>query len=169
MMVPSTNFYGTIFILLSCIKKFSFRDNGRIIMWKLICKDEKKLLILKISDKIDLNELSDILKTLYIDNRLKSLTYNRFTDLTELKNIDMNSGIASFHFNEYRFLIKPDKAIKISLFIPQKYIVGFSYLYKSMSGNDNFKLKICNSLDDCAKYLSIVKSELQNAIRQLSL
>ena len=66
-------------------------------MWKLICKDEKKLLILKISDKIDLNELSDILKTLYIDNRLKSLTYNRFTDLTELKNIDMNSGIASFH------------------------------------------------------------------------
>ena len=133
-------------------------------MWKIDCNDKKKLFILKISEKIDLEELSAILKTLYVDNKLKSITYNRFADLTELKNIDMKSGIASHHFNEYRCLIKPDKAIKISLFIPQKYIVGFFCLYKSMFGNDDFKVELCDSIEDCAKFLSIDKSELQNPI-----
>ena len=42
-------------------------------MWKIVCNDKKKLFKLKISEKLDLEELSAILKTLYVDNKLKSI------------------------------------------------------------------------------------------------
>jgi hypothetical protein len=37
-------------------------------MWTLNINEEKKLLILRISDTLTLNELSDILKAIYIEN-----------------------------------------------------------------------------------------------------
>ncbi len=78
-------------------------------MWTLNINEEKKLLILKLSDTLTLNDLS--------------------------------------------------------LFIPQKYIGGFSYLYKSMLSDDLFKIEILDSLDECAKYLSVDKKLLEDAIK----
>jgi hypothetical protein len=37
-------------------------------------------------------------------------------------------------------------------------------LYKSMSGGDMFQVEISESLDECAKYLSVDKKLLQNEI-----
>ena len=37
-------------------------------MWSFNINEEKKLLILKFSDTLTLNELSDILKAIYIEN-----------------------------------------------------------------------------------------------------
>jgi hypothetical protein len=49
--------------------------------------------------------------------------------------------------------------------VPQKYIVGFSYLYKSMLSDDLFKLEILDSLDKCAEYLSVEKKLLEDAVK----
>lgn len=131
-------------------------------MWKLNRDGDNELLMLQISDELNLNELSDILKAIYIENNGASSTYNRFADLTDLKNIEIDTDTASSCFNKYRCMIKPDRPVKISLFIPQKYVRGFPYLYRSMSGNDLFEIEISDSLDECAKYLSVDKRVLQN-------
>jgi len=54
---------------------------------------------------------------------------------------------------------------ELSLFIPQKYITGFSYLYKSMLSDDLFKIEILESLDTCAEYLSVDKKLLEDAVK----
>jgi len=76
----------------------------------------------------------------------------------------MNVTVSS-HVHEYRRQITPDTPVKISLFIPQKYIMGFSYLYKSMLSDDLFKIDILDLLDECAEYLSVDKKLLEDAIK----
>ena len=66
---------------------------------------------------------------------------------------------------EYRRKITPDTPVKVTLFIPQKYITGFSYLYKSMLSNDQFKVEILESLDECAEYLSVDKKLFEDAVK----
>ena len=112
-----------------------------------------------------MNELSEFLKEIYDKNEGKFATFNRFVDLSALKDIKVDIETASSRIREYRCLIKPDKPIKISLFIPQKYISGFSYLYKTMLSDDLFKIEILDSLDQCAEYLSVDKMLLADSIK----
>ena len=134
-------------------------------MWKLNINDEKKLLILKISDILILSELSEILKAIYDENEGKFAAFNRFADLSDLKDIKIDIDIVSSRIHEYRGQIKLDAPVKISLFIPRKYIVGFSSIYKSMLSDDLFSVKISDSLDDCAEYLSVDKRLLETAVK----
>jgi len=134
-------------------------------MWTLNLIEEKKLLKLKISDRLNLDELSDILKAIYIENDGKIAFYNRFVDMTDLKVIEIDFDTFSSYTSRYRRLIKPDTPVKISLFIPENYIGGFPHLYKSMLGNDQFSIEISDSLDDCAEYLSIDKKLLEDAVK----
>ena len=97
-------------------------------MWALNINEEKKLLILKISDTLTLNELSEYLKAIYDENDGKFAAYNRFTDLSKLKNIEIDLDTVSSCVHENRRQIKPDNPVKISLFTPQKYIVGWKNL-----------------------------------------
>ena len=134
-------------------------------MWTLNIIEEKKLLILRISDTLTLNELSEFLKEIYDENDGKFATYNRFADLSDLKDIKIDFDTFSSRILEYRRCINLENSIKISLFIPQKYIKGFSYLYKSMLSNDLFSIEISDSLDECAGYLSVDKKLLENAVK----
>jgi hypothetical protein len=134
-------------------------------MWKLNISEENTLLILKLSDTLTLNELSDILKTIYIENDGKIAFYNRFVDMTDIKVIEIDFDTFSFHINRYRRLIKPDTPVKISLFIPENYIGGFPHLYKSMLSDDLFSIEISDSIEECAEYLSVDKKLLQEAVK----
>ena len=131
-------------------------------MWTLNIIEEKKLLILKIYDTLTLNELSKILSAVYDENDGKNATYNRFADLSNLKEIEIDFDTASSRIHECRGQINHDSPVKISLFIPQKYIGGFSHLYKSMLSDDLFSIEISDSLDECAEYLSVDKKLLDN-------
>jgi len=134
-------------------------------MWTLNINEEKRLLTLKLSDVLTLNELSEFLKEIYDKNDGKFAAFNRFVDLSALQEIKIDLDTVSSQVHEYRRQIKPDVPVKISLFVPQKYIVGFSYLYKSMLSDDLFKLEILDSLDKCAEYLSVKKRLLEDAVK----
>ena len=134
-------------------------------MWTLNVNEEKKLLILNLSGTLTLDELSEFLKEIYDKNEGKFATFYRFVDLSALKDIKIDLDTVSSRVHEYRRRIIPDTPVKISLFIPQKYISGFSYLYKSMLSDDMFKIEILDSLDKCADYLSVDKKLLENAIK----
>ena len=133
-------------------------------MWTLDINEQKKLLTLTISDILTLNELSEFLKEIYDENDGKFATFNRFVNLSALKEIKIDLDTVSSNVHEYRRQIKPDNPVKISLFIPQKYIMGFSYLYKSMLSDDQFNIEILESLDKCAEYLSLDKNLLEDAV-----
>jgi hypothetical protein len=134
-------------------------------MWSFNINEEKKLLILKFSDTLTLNELSDILKAIYIENDGENAFYNRFVDMTDLKVIEIEFDTLSSHINKYRRLTKPDNPVKISLFIPKNYIGGFPQLYKSMLSNDQFSIEISDSLEECAEYLSVDKKLLKDVVK----
>ena len=68
-------------------------------MWSFNINEEKKLLILKFSDTLTLNELSDILKAIYIENDGENAFYNRFVDMTDLKVIEIEFDTLSSHIN----------------------------------------------------------------------
>jgi len=112
-----------------------------------------------------LNELSEILKAIYDENDGKFAAFNRFADLSKLNNIEIDIDTVSSRIHEYRRQIKPEHPVKISLFITQKYIGGFSYLYKSMLSDDLFSIEILDTLDECAEYLSVDKKLLANAVK----
>ena len=112
-----------------------------------------------------MNELSEYLKEIYDKDDGKFSAFNRFVDLSALKEIKIDLDTVSSNVHEYRRQIKPDNPVKISLFVPQKYIIGFSYLYKSMLSDDLFKLEILDSLDKCAEYLSVDKEMLEDAVK----
>ena len=134
-------------------------------MWTLNINEENKLLILKISDTLTLNELSEILKAIYDENNGRFATFNRFADLSDLKEIEIDFDTVSSRIYEYRRCINSDNPVKISLFMPQKYIGGFSHLYKSMLSDDLFQIEISDSLDECAEYLSVDKKLLEDAVK----
>jgi hypothetical protein len=134
-------------------------------MWTLNINEEKKLLILKLSGTLTLDELSEFLKEIYDKNEGKFATFYRFVDLSALKVIKIDLDTVSSRVHEYRRRIIPDTPVKISLFIPQEYISGFSYLYKSMLSDDLFKIEILDSLDKCAEYLSVDKKLLEDTIK----
>jgi len=134
-------------------------------MWTINITEEDKLLILTISDTLTLNELSEILIEIYDRNDGKFSAFNRFVNLSALKEIKIDLDTVSLHVHEYRRKVKPDAPVKVSLFIPQNYIKGFSYLYKSMLSDDLFKLEILESLDQCAEYLSVDKKLLEDAVK----
>jgi len=134
-------------------------------MWKINLNKDKKLLILRLSDTLTLNELSEYLKEIYDKDDGKFATFNRFVDLSALKEIKIDLDTFSSYVHKYRRQIKPDSPVKISLFVPQKYVKGFSYLYKSMLSDEMFKLEILDSLDKCAEYLSVDKMLLEDAVK----
>jgi hypothetical protein len=134
-------------------------------MWTLNINKEKKLLILKLSDTLTLDELSDILKEIYMENDGKFATYNRFADLSDLKDIKVDFNTFSSCVHEYRRCVNFDNPVKVSLFIPENYIGGFPYLYKSMLSDNQFLIEISDSLDECAEYLSVDKKLLEDAVK----
>ena len=83
------------------------------------------------------------------------------TDLIDIK-IDIDS-ITSY-INKFRKCVNLDNPIKISVFIPPTYIVGFSSIYKSMLSNDLFSIEISDSLEESAEYLSVDKKLLEDAV-----
>ena len=135
-------------------------------MWTLDINKDKKLLILKLSDTLTLNELSEYLKEIYDKNDGKFAAFNRLVDLSTLKEIKIDLDTISSYVHKYRRQITPDNPVKVSLFVPQKYIKGFSYLYKSMLSDDLFNLEILDSLDKCAEYLSVDKKLLEDAVKE---
>ena len=64
-------------------------------MWTLNINEEKKLLLLKISDTLILNELSEILKAIYDENDGRFAAFNRFADLSDLKEIEIDIDTVS--------------------------------------------------------------------------
>ena len=134
-------------------------------MWTINLNKDKKLLILRLSDTLTLNELSEYLKEIYDKDDGKFAIFNRFVDLSALKEIKIDLDTVSSYVHKYRRQIKPDNPVKISLFVPQKYVKGFSYLYKSMLSDDMFKLEILDSLDKCAEYLSVDIKMLEDAVK----
>ena len=134
-------------------------------MWTLNINKEKKLLILKISDTLTLNELSEIMKGIYDDSDGSFAAFNRFVDLSGLKEIEIDFDTVSSRIHEYRRCVNFDNPVKISLFTPQEYICGFSHLYKSMLSDDLFQIEIFDSLDKCAEHLSVDKKLLANAMK----
>ena len=133
-------------------------------MWALNINEETKLLVLELSNTLTLDELSEFLNEIYDKNDGKFAAFNRFVNLSALKEIKIDLNTVSSRIHEYRRKIKPDTPVRISLFIPQRYIVGFSYLYKSMLSDDLFKLEIFESLNECAEYLSVDKNLLEVAL-----
>ena len=134
-------------------------------MWTLKINKEKKLIILKISETLTLNELSEFLKEIYDKNDGKFAAFNRFVDLSALSEIKIDMDTVSSHVHEYRRKVKPDDPVKISLFVPQKYLTGFSYLYKSMLSDELFKLEIFDTLEKSAEYLSVDKKLLEDVVK----
>lgn len=134
-------------------------------MWTININEEKKLLTLKLSGTLTLNELSEVLIEIYDKNDGKFAVFNRFVDLSALEEMKIDLNTVSSRIHEHRRQITPDTPVKISLFIPQKYIKGFSYLYKSMLSDELFKIDILESLEECADYLSVEQKLLEDSIK----
>ena len=130
-------------------------------MWSLKINEEKKLLIFTISNTLTFSELTEILTTIYLGNDGKYVSYNRFADSSSLKKIKMSNDQ---NVKWFQILKKSNSVVKVSLFIPQRYVAGFSYFYKSMLNYDLCSVEISNSLVDSAKYLSVDQKLLENAI-----
>lgn len=86
-------------------------------------------------------------------------------DLSALNEIKIDLDTVSSHVHKYRRQIKPDNPVKISIFVPQKYVKGFSYLYKSILSDDLFKIEILETLPECAEYLLVDKKLLEDAVK----
>jgi hypothetical protein len=134
-------------------------------MWSLKIYEEMKLLAFRVSDTLTLDELTEILNAIYLENDGKFVSFNRFTDASNLKKMQIDMDLVNSNIKNYRRHYKPANIVKVVIFIPQKYIKGFSYLYKSMLSDDMFSIEISDSLDECASHLSVDKKLLEDAVK----
>ena len=66
-------------------------------MWTLNINEENKLLNLKLSDIFTLNDLSEILHEIFDKNDGKFAVFNRFLDLSDLREIKVDLDTVSSH------------------------------------------------------------------------
>ena len=69
-------------------------------MWALNINEETKLLVLKLSDTLTLDELSEFLNEIYDKNDGKFATFNRFVNLSALKEIKIDLETVSSRIHE---------------------------------------------------------------------
>ena len=75
---------------------------GRCVLWTVTVNDQKNLILVKSDKKLDFINIQMMLNQVYLDNEGKYSWYDRFIDLSDLKNIEGNLGTIRDHIRLYQ-------------------------------------------------------------------
>lgn len=126
-------------------------------MWTVTANHEQNLILIKSDETLDYDSLNSVLRQVYIENGDRYSSYNRFADLSDVKNFAIDLDTCLEIIRSHRSYNPPDE-VKLSLYFPfpAKNIVGAqSQLFNLMAELEGIDIHISRSLDDCADYLSV--------------
>lgn len=135
---------------------------GRCVMWTMTINDQKSLILVKSDKKLDFINIQMMLNQIYLENEGKCSWYDRFIDLSCLKEIEGNLGIIRDHIRLYHKMHPLHDDVKFAVYSPFRIFRSMIEFYKQEAQDSGFKLEISGSLDECADFLSVDKALLQS-------
>jgi hypothetical protein len=133
----------------------------RCVMWTVNVNDQKSLILVKSNKKLDFINIQMMLNQVYLDNEGKCSWYDRFVDLSDLKDVEGNLGIIRDHIQLYHKMHPLHDDVKFAVYSPFSILRSMIEFYEQETQDSEFKLKISSSLDECADYLCVDKASLQ--------
>ena len=130
-------------------------------MWTLTADNDQNLILIKTDEIFDFDNLLKVLGKIYLDNDGMYSSYDRFVDLSDMLNIDVDLNTSIETIQNYRKVNPPKDDVKIAVYSPSGMMRSFAQVFKIMVKIDSPRLKVSSSLDECADYLSINTESLQ--------
>jgi hypothetical protein len=130
-------------------------------MWTVTTNDHEKLILVKSDKKIDFINIQILLNKIYLENEGKCSWYDRFIDLSDLKDIEGNLSVIRDHIRLYQKLHALNDDVKFIVYSPFGFLRSIIEFYEKEDKSRGFKLQLSDSLDECADFLSVDKALLQ--------
>jgi len=129
-------------------------------MWTITTNDNQKLIIIKSGETLDLKNLEQILSVIYLDNNGEYSSFNRFANLSGIKNIEVDINALVDNVKLHRQINPPKNDVKIAVYLPFGVTHSLAELYKLMMENDTFGIMVSSSLAKCAAHIDVDQSTL---------
>jgi hypothetical protein len=130
-------------------------------MWTVTAKDDLNLMVIRSDGVLDYLTLQDLLRKIYVDEKGKYASYDRFADLSRVEdiNIDVDTVVKTVHL--YRRFKPPTNEVKVAVHLPFGMTGSLAQIYKILTETDTlFDLQIFRSVEECAEYLNDEQSML---------
>ena len=116
---------------------------------------------MKSDEKLDFINIQAMLNKIYLEYEGKCLWYDRFIDLSDLKDIEGNLSVIRDHIRLYQKMRPLNDGVKFVVYLPNGFIRSIIEFYEKENKDSGFTLKVSSSLDECAEYLCVDKASLQ--------
>ena len=131
-------------------------------MWTVTTNDHEKLILVKSDEKLDFINIQAMLNKIYLEYEGKCSWYDRFIDLSDLKDIEGNLGAIRDHIRLYQKMHSLNDDVKFIVYSPFSFLRSIIEFYEQETIDSGFKLKVSSSLDECADFLSVDKALLHS-------
>ena len=129
-------------------------------MWAITQNDTQRLLLIKTNHTFNFSNLQHAMNQIYIANEGRYACYNRFADLSDLSNVEVDINTLVESVGIYRNVNPPENVVKIAIYTPVGVIGSLAQLLKLMTESDNFNIHISSSLKEWAEYLKVDEKDL---------
>jgi hypothetical protein len=130
-------------------------------MWNVTTNDHEKLILVKSDEKLNFTNIQAMLNTIYLEYEDKCSCYDRFIDLSDLKDIESNLSVIRDHIRLYQKMRPLNDGVKFVVYLPFSFLRSIIEFYERETKDIGFRLKVSSSLDECAAFLSVDKALLR--------
>ena len=130
-------------------------------MWTVTAKDDQKLMVIKSDSTLDRHSIEDMLRQIYMTDTGKYASYDRFADLSNVKDIDVDIDAVVATVRFYRQLKLPTKKVKVAVHLSFGMTGSLAQIYRLLTEHDTlFDVQIFHSVEECAEFLQVDQSLL---------
>lgn len=130
-------------------------------MWTVTLKDEQGVLLIKSDAVLNYRRLLDLLGQIYVDDKGKYASYDRYADLSEIETVDLDIDTVVEIVQLHRQIRPPTNEVKIAVHIPFGMTGSLARIYRLLTETDTqFNVQIFHSIEECAEYLQVDQSLL---------
>lgn len=133
-------------------------------MWTVTEKEDQNLLIVRSDAVFDYSTLRDFLSKVYVEDKGRLASYDRFADLSAIKLVDVHIDTVVEVVQSHRRLNPPSNEVKAAVLLPSGLASSLAHIFKAATENDSLiNIQVFNSIEDCAEYLKVDQSILNHS------
>lgn len=148
-----------VVVLLNTLLLIHFLSVTVKTMWTVTAIDDPRLMVIRSDGVLDYLTLQDLLRQIYVDEKGKYASYDRFADLSKVESIDVDIDRIVKAVHLYRRFKPPTNEVKVAVHLSFGMTGSLAQIYKILTETDTlFNLQIFRSVEECAEYLDVDQS-----------
>ena len=123
-------------------------------MWNVTANDEKKLLLIRSDNTLNILKIQEVLHYIYIKNQGRYSSYYRLIDLTALTYTDTNFDAIRDLVEKCRTTNPLEENVRIAAYIPIGVTQAILQVYCQVENINTNRYLVSGSFDECVQFLS---------------